>query len=85
MNRSLSLLFLLCGAGAMRANDVSGISYFNVRPVQSHPMQQNLLVDQATDTGRVLRMKGIQATAFLGNQLQLKNWVNILVLAENLK
>ncbi|NBO99617.1 MAG: hypothetical protein EBU90_05755 [Proteobacteria bacterium] len=66
MNRSLSLLFLLCGAGAMRANDVSGISYFNVRPVQSHPMQQNLLVDQATDTGRVLRMKGVQATVFFG-------------------
>ncbi|MFS8507113.1 MAG: hypothetical protein LVQ75_03220 [Candidatus Babeliales bacterium] len=66
MNRSLSLLFLLCGAGAMRANDVSGISYFNVRPVQSHPMQQNLLVDQATDTGRVSRMKGVQATVFFG-------------------
>jgi hypothetical protein len=66
MNRSLSLLFLLCGAGAMRANDVSGISYFNVRPVQADIMQQNLLPDQATDTGRVLRMKGIQATAFFG-------------------
>ena len=66
MNKYLSLLFLLCGAGAIRANDVSGISYFNVRPFQSHPMQQNLLVDQATETGRVLRMKGVQATVFFG-------------------
>lgn len=66
MNKYLSLLFLLCGAGAIRANDVSGISYFNVRPFQSHPMQQNLLVDQATETGRVFRMKGVQATVFFG-------------------
>ena len=67
MNRSLSLLFLLCGAGAMRANDVSGISYFNVRPVQADIVQQNsLLPDQVTETGRVLRMKGMQATAFFG-------------------
>lgn len=55
----------LLGAESLCANDVSR-SYFNVRPFQPQVVSQNLLVDQAKDTGRVLRMTGIEATVFGG-------------------
>jgi hypothetical protein len=62
-------LIALVGAGSICANDVSR-SYFNVRPYQPHVVTQNLIVDQATDTGRVLRMKGLEASIFVGQSTE---------------
>lgn len=61
MKQVLKLGFLaLLGVGSLCSNDVSR-SYFSVRSYTQHPCfsVQNAVVEQATDTGRALKMKGL--------------------------
>ncbi len=70
MKKALKLgLLAFVAAGSACANDVSR-SYFNVRPFQPQVVAQNLIVDQATDTGRVLRMKALEASVFVGQSTE---------------
>ena len=60
MKKTLQLgIFAFLGVISLHANDLSR-SFFSVRPYAQSPFLaiQNAVIEQATDTGRVLKMKG---------------------------
>ncbi len=66
MKHTLRLgLIALVSASSVMANDISR-SFFSVRPFtqNAHFSVQNAVIDQATDTGRVLKMTTMQAIPF---------------------